>query len=672
MINKNELPVWQQKIIKPLDVRLARNFIADDPDCLLAEESLQQALLENGFQLYFFEGSIELRHFLSVQISSDSARCVISVNSDFYDINALPYDLLSNAQRLSVSLGDCFPDLAYTVLKSLQSEELNALDSALQEYTPGQMNESASCDFVLRHVFKLSPEVIQTPSDLLRSLLRLHYRDVELPSVLRSRLISLLIRRKQFFQWPLCDIVSSKQHFFAFLQRHWPAYVDEVIDSQRRRTRETTSVYQSDSEAEEKVVLPFGHDDVRIYIDNLFVEGYLTPIELPMQDRLIGHWSLAGVLQEPLKELKRRAEGLLKLCDQTLPEEGERHQQWQQYAYRWAELSAHYHSNKTYMQSIPSITEAYLALQLKVDSRFSDWMLAKYTGLHNYPPMPPVMLHHIPRTMARELENDTGAKAALILVDGLAIDQWVTLNSHLKIDGAMNESAVFAWVPTVTSVSRQALFSAKAPYQFAKTIATTNNEPKAWQQFWVDNNLDKNQVYYKKSLGTNDVDALIDEFSDRRLRVVGLVINTVDDMMHGMQLGAAGMHNQVKLWAEGCYLQRVITALLDSGFSVHLTSDHGNVEAIGSGKITEGAVAKSRGERSRVYQTEALRESIFFDSSDAVAWPRTGLPNNYWPMVMKGRKAFVAKDEQIVGHGGIAIEEVIVPYITVKRELNEK
>ena len=131
------------------------------------------------------------------------------------------------------------------------------------------------------------------------------------------------------------------------------------------------------------------------------------------------------------------------------------------------------------------------------------------------------------------------------------------------------------------------------------------------------------------------------------------------------------MHNQVKLWAEGGYLQRLITALLDGGFSVHLTSDHGNVEAVGSGKITEGAVAESRGERVRVYNTEALRDSISFGSSDAVAWPRTGLPNDYWPMVMKGREAFVAKDEKIVGHGGIAIEEVIVPYVTVSRELNE-
>ena len=181
MIDKDILPLWQQKILKQLEGHLARHFIAEDHDCLLSEESLQKALLENSFQLYFFEGSIELRHFLSVQLAAESCRCLISVDSDAYDVDTLPYDLLSNAQRLSVSLGDCFPDLAYAVLKSLQAEELNALDAAVEEYNPGKMSESASCDFVLRDVFKLAPEVIQTSSDLLRSLLRLHYRDVELP-----------------------------------------------------------------------------------------------------------------------------------------------------------------------------------------------------------------------------------------------------------------------------------------------------------------------------------------------------------------------------------------------------------------------------------------------------------------------------------------------------------
>ena len=141
-------------------------------------------------------------------------------------------------------------------------------------------------------------------------------------------------------------------------------------------------------------------------------------------------------------------------------------------------------------------------------------------------------------------------------------------------------------------------------------------------------------------------------------------------MMHGMKLGAAGMQNQVKLWAKNGYLVSLLTALNKLGFSIYLTADHGNVEAIGSGKISEGAVAESRGERTRVYKTESLRNDIalkYVNSNEVVSWPQNGLSTDFWPLVMTSRSAFVAQGEHIVGHGGITIEEVIVPYIRILR-----
>jgi hypothetical protein len=660
------LPNWHLKILEQLDTQLGHSFIADDPDCLLAEENLQRALLDRGFNLYFYEDPIELRYFLEEKVESNRTNCLISVDTDSYDINTLPFDILNWSKRLAVSLGDCFPDLSYSVLNSLEAEDLNALDSALQEYAPGPLNERASSDFVLRHVFKLAPEIIQTHSDLLRALLGLHYRDIDLPNILKARLIEMLMKRKHFSDWPIREIVSSKKNFFGFLQQHWAGYVYEVISSLERGIKEPKVVYLVNLTAVDNIILPFGHDDVRVYVDNLFLEGFLDPIEIAEPDRLSDHWCLIGVRQDPEKELKKRITGLIKLCEENLPGVEDRHQQWLQFAYRWAELSAEYHFNR-----VSFAAEQYAKLQQKIDQQFSQWLLEKFAGLHNHPPVPPVMLHHAPRTMAREIDSGRTGKVAMILIDGLAIDQWVTLRNQLDLVEEINESAVFAWIPTVTSVSRQSIFSGKAPYQFSNSIHTTSAEPKAWTQFWLDHGLEKNQIFYEKSLGTDDVNALIERLSDRRLKAVGLVINTVDDMMHGMKLGSAGMHNQVKLWAKDGYLQNLIAALLDESFSVFITADHGNVEAIGSGKINEGAIAESRGERTRVYETETLRQSISVEHDETVSWPPVGLPNNYWPLVMKGRKAFVANNEKIVGHGGISIEEVIVPFITISRGINE-
>ena len=52
-------------------------------------------------------------------------------------------------------------------------------------------------------------------------------------------------------------------------------------------------------------------------------------------------------------------------------------------------------------------------LQKQVDASFTSWLEKRYSGLANLPPDPPVMLHHIPRFLARRLGDDRRGKKAL-------------------------------------------------------------------------------------------------------------------------------------------------------------------------------------------------------------------------------------------------------------------
>jgi len=55
-----------------------------------------------------------------------------------------------------------------------------------------------------------------------------------------------------------------------------------------------------------------------------------------------------------------------------------------------------------------------------------------------------------------------------------------------------------------------------------------------------------------------------------------------------MQLGTAGMHQQVQLWLTRYrYLTRLVDKLVKESFVVYLTSDHGNVWARGIGRPSE-------------------------------------------------------------------------------------
>ena len=57
--------------------------------------------------------------------------------------------------------------------------------------------------------------------------------------------------------------------------------------------------------------------------------------------------------------------------------------------------------------------------------------MTRYASLMKLPPAPPVMLDHIPRFLARSLEDDRRSKVAFLLVDGLALDQWIALREVL-------------------------------------------------------------------------------------------------------------------------------------------------------------------------------------------------------------------------------------------------
>jgi hypothetical protein len=146
-----------------------------------------------------------------------------------------------------------------------------------------------------------------------------------------------------------------------------------------------------------------------------------------------------------------------------------------------------------------------------------------------------------------------------------------------------------------------------------------------------------------------------------------LVVDKVDKIMHGMEMGSAGMHNQVCQWAKQPYLTALLDLLLDRGFRVYLTSDHGNIEAEGCGRPAEGAVADLRGERVRIYPDAALRGKVKERFPAALEWDPVGLPEDYLALLAPARQAFVQEKQRTVSHGGISVEELIVPLVQIER-----
>jgi hypothetical protein len=414
--------------------------------------------------------------------------------------------------------------------------------------------------------------------------------------------------------------------------------------------------------------LPFEHHDIRVYIDNLFLEGLLQSISHEHAETLSQTWVSVGVLTEPARDRSLRLARLIENVRASIPKEDARHAEWFHFARGWAELAVLAHDPDATLEE--HVKQEIETLQSQVDDALTAWLVRRYAGLINLPPVPPVMLHHLLRFLARHLGEDRNQKVALLLVDGLSLDQWIVIRDSLlpkRPNILIREHSIFAWIPTITSVSRQAALAGKPPIYFPNSIHTTNSEPILWTQFWMDQGLSQHEVAYAKGLGDGSLQQVEELLARPKTKVIGLIIDKIDKIMHGMELGTAGMHNQVRQWAQQPYLADLLDLLLGRGFHIFLTSDHGNIEAVGCGRPAEGAVADLRGERVRVYSDELLRSKVKDRFPDAMEWEPIGLPDEYLPLISSKRTAFINAGQRIVSHGGISVEELIVPLIQIER-----
>jgi len=662
---------WRDQILKEFTPKVARLTLVADPDGLLLEEGILQGIRERGFELIPFDDPIAFRYAYESKFRSrwdrgEHTDLVVVLRSQASDLSGLPYDLFQAGRKLSFSLGDIFPNLSYPVVTALDRGDLDALYEAQQRYAPGQLGDNVTKEFVLRHVFEIAPELIKRPSDLLRVLLRRHYRDQRIPTVLDERFIQLLRQSNIFDDWPLETLISDRESFFAFLQERWTIFLDREAAKGESGVREAVKPFALTIEG--PVDLPFDHHDVRVYIDNLFVEGLLHSVSHDHADILSKTWVGIGVRTAPIEDRSRRLGKLIDSLQTSIPADDAKHTDWFHFARGWAELVLL--MNEQPDSVLGETNEQAISLQAQVDAGFTAWLFKRYAGLVNLPPVPPVMLHHIPRFLARQVGEDRNAKIALIVVDGLAMDQWLVIRSALASRHPgfrFREQAVFAWIPSLTSVSRQAAFAGKAPIFFPNSIQTTDKEPALWAQFWADQGFTPTEVVYIKGLGDGGLESVSEALSHPKTRVAGLVVDKVDKIMHGMEMGTAGMHNQVRQWVQQPSLNTLLDLLLARGFRVYLTSDHGNIEAQGCGRPAEGAVADLRGERVRIYPDAALRGKVKERFPAALEWGPVGLPEDYIALLAPARQAFVQEKQRTVSHGGISVEEIIVPLIQIER-----
>ena len=346
-------------------------------------------------------------------------------------------------------------------------------------------------------------------------------------------------------------------------------------------------------------------------------------------------------------------------------------QEWQQLAHDWAEFTI-----LRYKPGLKLETKQeafYSNKQKEINATFLVWLTERYSFLAGRQLPTPHHLYHVPSYLAYSMSKGTIDKVALLVMDGMALADWKTIHNVWRRrhqDWKFNDKLLLAQIPTITAVSRQALISGLRPMDFAGSLIDTRKEPKLWESFWEKQKVAETDIVYNrlpKNIG-NSHPHWIDK---PRLQVICMVKSNLDDMIHSALHGNRGFFSDLELWLEGDSnkLEEILDKLLEKGFTIYLTSDHGHVEATGFGKITdEGLTVETRSKRARVYTDYNFASLNQEKYSQSFLWHGDNLlPRDTWALMPKKNHAFIAENEIVVAHGGAAIEEVVVPFVKIEK-----
>ncbi len=171
----------------------------------------------------------------------------------------------------------------------------------------------------------------------------------------------------------------------------------------------------------------------------------------------------------------------------------------------------------------------------EINLRFRDYILKQYGKLStSMDRESPVLVSKV-----MEFMHEHSKKFIIIVMDGMSEFDWRILSTSFT-DAHYQQTAAFAMIPTVTSVSRQCLLSNKYP----RELENPWSQSKEKQEFIAcakNMGFADSQISYQRGYDA-DFGSLI--------RCGAVIINDIDDMVHGQKQGRIGMFNDV-----GCYGQ---------------------------------------------------------------------------------------------------------------------
>ena len=649
------------RIVAFVDTPDVRLFVAADPDRILSQEEPAAALLARHAAVLPFESPVEFRYLYETQYRHGSNVLVVLTEGD---ISRVPADVLSRARVVSIELSTLFPHLATDVLRQVPYAILARLYDA-QGLQTTDLTARETARIVAEKGYDISAASVSSEETLYATLLRLHLHEQPLPECVADYVAGTWRQDARYAGIPLERLIRNRPAFLDYLQQHWNAWASAQLGGQLSVSTVAdaalAAAYGRPPTAGAIPTIPWESLSVRTVIDDYFDLNLLEPARAVSRDR-IPDWARCGIVVDEGEYVSRRIDKLTAMLDD--PQQSWDVAAWGAVVRDLGSLLARYYMMQNTADTLASDVETLLG---SIDERCGAWLRTNYDASLSLAYVPrPSSVHQIAPYLAAARQGRT----ALIVMDGMNWWQWSILARGLEEYGLHVDdlASVLACIPTITSISRSAIFAGRLPRSFFH-LGSTPDETSLWQDFWTGNGLAPEQAVVHVVGPTSSLAQSLERALVPSVRAFGAVVPQVDELIHGEGLTPRMLAAAVRKWVFDGDLARYLDGLLDAGYDVYLTADHGNTAARGIGPCSTGILAESNGRRARIFESEVVRDDFVQARSELTeAWRSASLPEGVHAALCRGNRAFAPQNQAVNCHGGISLLEVMVPFARIAKE----
>lgn len=342
----------------------------------------------------------------------------------------------------------------------------------------------------------------------------------------------------------------------------------------------------------------------------------------------------------------------------------------------------------------PGLRDVLVYQKNEANQEFSKFVRRNYYDwINNRSKDTPVMSHTLMRTNVFPVV-DAHPKTTLLLIDNFRYDQWRSISSLLRgyYDVALDDFYC-AILPTATQYARNAVFAGLMPRAIDKLMPQkwlNDNEEggkNQYEEHFLQRLMAQNGKNYKYTF-----DKLVRPEAGRKLvenirRIYDadfsvIVYNFLDILSHArtetdiireLTEDEASFRSLTRSWFEHSDLFTLLKLLAERGHTVIITSDHGTIRVDNPVRVTgdreTSANLRYKTGRNLAYNS---REVYEVTRPEDIQLPSSNLTSSYifaynrdFLVYNNDANRYIRYYRNTFQHGGISMEEMIVPYIVL-------